>query len=255
MRTNKMKEKLRAGQPALGVSMMIPSPQIVEMVGRLGFDWVLIDCEHGTISIETVELMVMAAEASGLTPIVRPWTNSAHAILRVMDRGAMGVQVPHVNTAADAQRAVEAVKYHPLGRRGIAAGTRPAQYGLGVTPGEYVEWVNRETLVCVQLEEVEALHNIDEILQVEGVDVFFLGPSDLSQSMGYPGQAGVPAVQRAIDDAFAAIVAAGKVPGSAGGVERIADCLDKGGLYAYTHVPKLLASASEAVFAVLGGAG
>jgi 4-hydroxy-2-oxoheptanedioate aldolase len=252
MRVNKMKAKIRSGEPAFGVSMMIPSPQIIEMVGQLGFDWVLIDCEHGTISLETVELMVMAAEASGLTPIVRPWANSPDAILRVMDRGAMGVQVPHVNTADDARCAVESVKYHPLGRRGIAAGTRPAQYGLGVTPAEYVEWVNRETLVCVQLEEVEALHNIDAILQVEGVDVFFLGPSDLSQSMGYPGQAGVPAVEQAIDDAFAAIVTAGKVPGSAGSVERIVDCLWKGGLYAYTHVPKLLSAASEAFFARVG---
>ena len=255
MRTNKMKEKLRAGQPAFGVSMMIPSPQIIEMIGELGFDWVLIDCEHGTISLETVELMVMAAEASGLTPIVRPWTNSADAILRVMDRGAMGVQVPHVNTAQDARRAVESVKYHPLGRRGMASGTRPAQYGLGVSAIEYVEWVNRETLVCVQLEEAEALHNIDAILGVEGVDVYFVGPSDLGQSMGYPGQPGVPEVEGAIDDAFAAIVAAGKTPGTAGGAERIVDCLNKGGRYVYTHVPKLLASASAAFFGTVRAAG
>ena len=254
MQTNRMKAKILAGQPALGVSVMIPSPQVVEIVGRLGFDWVLIDCEHGTISIETVELMVMAAEASGITPIARPWTNSADAILRLMDRGVMGVQVPHVNTASDARRAVESVKYHSLGRRGLAAATRPAHYGLGVPAAEYVEWVNRETLVCVQLEEAEALRNVDEILQVEGVDVFFVGPSDLSQSMGYPGRTDVPEVRRAIDQAFATIVAAGKVPGSAGGTEAIVDYVKKGCLYAYTHVPKLLASASAAFFEAVEGA-
>ncbi|MBN1642766.1 MAG: 2-dehydro-3-deoxyglucarate aldolase [Anaerolineae bacterium] len=249
-----MKAKIRAGEPALGVSVMIPSPQVVEMVGRLGFDWVMIDCEHGTITPETVELMVMAAESCGVTPIARPWRNSEDAILRVMDRGAMGVQVPHVNTAADARRAVSAVKYHPLGSRGLAAGTRPAHYGLGVTASEYVEWVNRETLVCVQLEEEEALHNIDEILAVEGVDVFFVGPSDLSQSMGYPGQTSAPPVQEAMRGAFAAIVAAGKAPGSAGSGEAIAGYLRQGCLYAYTHVPKLLSAGAEAFFGVVRGA-
>lgn len=242
MDKNAMKEKLRAGQLAFGVSVMIPSPQVVEMVGRLGFDFAMIDCEHGTISLESVELMIMAAEASGITPIVRPQSKDPDAILRIMDRGAMGVQVPHVNTAADARRVVEAVKYHPLGKRGLAAGTRPASYGFGISMSEYVEQANRQTLVCVQLEEVEALDNIDEILRVEGVDVFFIGPSDLSQSMGFPGQANAPEVQAAIDEALAAITAAGKVPGSAGSNQALSSYLSKGCLYLYTHVPRLLAA-------------
>jgi 4-hydroxy-2-oxoheptanedioate aldolase len=188
--------------------------------------------------------MVMAAETSGIVPIVRPWKNSRDAILRVMDRGAMGVQVPHVNTADDARRAVESVKYHPLGKRGMAAATRPARYGLGTEPMDYVRWVNGQTLVCVQLEEKEALDNIEQILSVDGVDVFFVGPSDLSQSMGYPGQASAPEVQEAIDRAFAAIAAVGKAAGSAGSPQAVLEYLRKGCLYAYTHVPKLLANAS-----------
>ena len=114
---NRLKEKLKAGEPAFGVSVMFPSPQIVEMVGKLGFDWVMIDCEHGSVSPESIETMAMAAELTGITPIARPWTNSAEAILRVMDRGAMGVQVPHVNTADDAKRAVEAEFIQPASRR------------------------------------------------------------------------------------------------------------------------------------------
>jgi 4-hydroxy-2-oxoheptanedioate aldolase len=251
MKANATKAKIRSGQPAYGVSVMIPSPQVVEMVGKLGFDWVLIDCEHGTISLESVELMVMAAEASGITPIVRPRTKDPDNILKVMDRGAMGVQVPHVNSAADATRVVESVKYHPLGKRGLAAGTRPADYGFGLAMADYVRHANRETLVCVQLEEVEALHNVDEILQVEQVDVFFVGPSDLSQSMGYPGRSDAPEVRAAIDDAFATIVAAGRVPGSAGSAQSILEYLEKGCLYVYTHLPKLLASASAAFFDAL----
>jgi len=246
-----MKDKLLAGQPVFGVSVMFPSPQVVEMVGRLGFDWVLIDCEHGSISPETVELMAMAAELSGITPIARPWTNTPEAILQVMDRGVLGVQVPHVNTAADARRAVDAVKFHPLGTRGLAARTRPAHYGFGLSKADYVEEANRETLVCVQLEEEEALRNVDEILAVEGVDVFFVGPSDLSQSMGYPGRSDVPEVKQAMDKAFAAIVAAGQVPGSAGDARAILGYLDRGVLYAYTHLPTLLWSASAEFLSTL----
>ena len=242
---NRMKQQLLSGRPAFGVSVMFPSPQVVEMVGRLGFDWVLIDCEHGSTSPESVELMVMAAEAAGLTPIARPWTNSPEAILRLMDRGVMGVQIPHVNTAADARRAVESVKFHPLGNRGLAAGTRPANYGFGVSAADYVTQANRETLVCVQLEEAEALHNLGEILQVEGVDVLFVGPSDLSQSMGHPGRPDVPEVREAMDQAFAAILAAGKVPGSAGNTQAIRGYLQKGVRYLYTHVTTLLANGSK----------
>ena len=242
---NRMKEKLLSGQPAFGVSVMFPSPQIVEIVGRLGFDWVLLDCEHGSIVPDQVELMAMAAELAGLTPIARPWTNSPEAILRLMDRGAMGVQVPHVNTASDARRAVESVKFHPLGNRGLAAGTRPARYGFGVSAPDYVAEANRETLVCVQLEEVEALRNLDEILMVEGVDVFFVGPSDLSQSMGHPGQSEVPEVREAIRKTFATIVGAGKIAGSAGNAQAIRGYLDQGVRYLYTHLTTLLGSGSR----------
>jgi len=242
---NRMKEKLLSGQPAFGVSVMFPSPQVVEMIGRLGFDWVLLDCEHGSLSPENVELMAMAAELAGVTPIARPWTNSPEAILRLMDRGVMGVQVPHVNTPADARQAVESVKFHPLGTRGLAAGTRPAHYGFNVSASDYVEEANRATLVCIQLEEAEALGNLDEILQVEGVDVFFIGPSDLSQSLGYPGRSDAPEVREAMDRAFAAIVAAGKVPGSAGNLQAIRGYQRKGVRYLYTHLPTLLASASR----------
>jgi len=245
MLKNKLKEKLLSGQHAFGVSMMIPSPQVVEMVGRLGFDWVLLDCEHGTLSPETVELMVMAAELTGLTPIARPGTNSPEAILGLMDRGVMGIQVPHVNTAADARRAVASVKFRPQGTRGLAAGTRPAQYGFAGSAAEYVQEANRETLVCVQLEEAEALGNLTEILQVEGVDVFFLGPSDLSQSLGHPGRSDASEVREAMDLAFAAIVAAGKVPGSAGNLQAIRGFQQKGVRYLYTHLPTLLALASK----------
>ena len=239
-RINLLKQKLLAGRPAFGVSVMFPSPHALDMVGRLGFDWVLIDCEHGSISLESVELMVMAAEAAGVTPIVRPPVNSAEAVLQVMDRGAMGVQVPHVNTAHDARRAVAAVKYHPMGDRGLAAGVRAASYGYDMSMADYAESANDQTLVCVQIEEAEAVDNIDEILTVDGVDVFFVGPSDLSQSLGFPGRPDAPEVRGVIDRTFESIVAAGKLPGSAGNATATQRYLAQGVRYLYTHFTSLL---------------
>lgn len=227
---------------------MIPSPHVVDMVGRLGFDWVLIDCEHGSISLESVELMAMAAESAGITPIARPPVNSFEAIGQLMDRGVMGVQVPHVNTSDDARSAVEAVKYHPMGERGLAAGVRSAAYGYGISMADYTELSNRETLVCVQLEESEAIANVNEIVQVEDVDVFFVGPSDLSQSLGYPGRPEAPEVRDAMDGAFAAVASAGKVSGSAGNGAAISRYMGQGVAYVYTHLTTLLSSAAGSFF-------
>ena len=110
---------------------MIPSPQAVEMIGHAGFDWVLIDMEHGAIGLESAEVMIMAAESAGITPIIRPSSHSNADIAAAMDRGAAGVQIPHINTADEARRAVAAVKFGSGDHRGIAAGTRPQRYGLG----------------------------------------------------------------------------------------------------------------------------
>ena len=242
---NRMKRKLLSGEPAFGVSVMFPSPHIIDIIGRLGFEWVLIDCEHGSISIESVELMVMAAETAGVTPIARPHVNSFEAIGQLMDRGVMGVQVPHVNTPDDARRAVESVKYHPLGERGLAAGVRSANYGYNMSMSEYAEHINNETLVCVQLEEAEAVRNVYEIVQVPGVDVFFVGPSDLSQSLGYPGRPDALEVRQAMDTVFATIAAAGKISGSAGNSDAIRRYLAQNVTYLYTHITTLLSSSAD----------
>ena len=245
MIANSMKRKLLSGQPAFGVSVMIPSPHIVEIVGKLGFDWILIDCEHGSISIESAELMAMAAEASGVTPIARPSVNSFEAIGQLMDRGMMGVQVPHVKTAEDARRAVEAVKYHPVGNRSLAAGVRSSSYGQGMSMSEYTEVSNAETLVCVQIEDAEAVDNVHEIVEVEGVDVFFVGPSDLSQSLGFPGRPDAEPVRAAIDHVFKTISANGKVSGSAGDAIATRRYLGQGVTYLYTHLTNLMASGAS----------
>lgn len=243
---NKMKQKLLAGKAALGVSIMIPSVQLVEMAGKLGYDWVLIDCEHGSITLETVEYMVMAAEASSITPIIRPQKNDPELIGQYMDRGVMGIQAPHVSSAEEAREIINAVKYQPIGSRSLAVGTRSANYGFGITLTEYAEQANQDLLVCVQIEDKDAVDNLDAIAKVEGIDVLFIGPSDLSQSLGHPGNAGHPAVQKVMDDAFSKIIESGKVAGTAGNLEITPRRLEQGVQYYYTHLTTLLAYSSSA---------
>jgi 2-keto-3-deoxy-L-rhamnonate aldolase RhmA len=242
---NPMKEKLRAAQPAFGVSVMIPSPQIVEMVAAAGFDWVLLDCEHGTLTLESVELMAMAAEAAGITAIARPSSRSPEHLLQVLDRGVLGVQVPHVNTPAQAREVVQAVKFHPAGRRSLAAGTRAARYDAHGSLADYAKAANDATLIAAQIEDVEALENLDALLQVEGIDVFFIGPSDLSQSMGHPGNPKAPPVAKAIDEALSRMRAAGRTPGMPATAENVRDALGKGARYLYTHLPRLVAASGR----------
>jgi 4-hydroxy-2-oxoheptanedioate aldolase len=244
MRPNAMKARLKAGEPALGMSVMIPSPQMVEMAAGAGFDWVLIDCEHGTITRESAELMIMAAEASSITPIVRPRTKAHQDIVELMDCGAAGVQVPHVITADDARAAVAAVKFHPAGNRSLAAGTRASGYGYKGSMADFTQNANKETLIAVQIEDEAALANVDEILKIGGIDVFFIGPSDLSASMGHPGNPKAEPVAKAIDDTLKKIVAVGKTPGMPATTANLAATIGKGVRYIYTHAPTLLGAAS-----------
>jgi 4-hydroxy-2-oxoheptanedioate aldolase len=246
MKPNRMKEKFARAEPALGCSVMFPSPQVVEMLGYAGFDWVLIDCEHGSIGPSDVELMAMACDAVGITAIARPRSNAASDIQAVMDRGVMGVQVPHINSAEDARRAVAAVKFGPGAARGLAAGTRPDNWGLGARMPDFAQAANAQSLVCVQLEHAEAIRNVDEIVAVDGIDVFFIGPSDLSQSMGFPGNPKAPPVAAAIDQALAKIVAAGRTPGMPATTEALAEVLGKGCRYISTHLPRVLGAGAAA---------
>lgn len=243
--TNRMKAKMARGEPALGCSLMFPSPQLVEMLGHAGFDWVLLDTEHGALSPADVEVMAMAADAVGLTAIARPRSNGAADIQAMMDRGVAGVQVPHVNSAADARRAVSAVKFGPGAARGLAAGTRPDRWGLGARMPDFTAQANAHSLVCVQIEHAEAVANIEEILAVEGVDVVFIGPSDLSQSMGFPGDPGAPPVAAAIEGSLARIRAAGRTPGMPATAESLPGVIASGCRYIYTHLPRLLGAGAR----------
>ncbi len=208
MRHNLAKAKLAAGRPISVIAPVYTSAGLVELLGRMGFDAIFIDCEHGATGWEDVENMVRAAELADATPIVRVQSNDPSTITRALDRGAGGVQVPHVNTRAQAEAAVQAAKFAPLGHRGYAGG----RSAFGVK-SNFTSHANDETMVVAMLEEVEALKNLDEILKVEHIDAFFMAPGDLAQSMGYPGQMDHPDVQTAIQDAVRRTRAAGRAPG------------------------------------------
>jgi 2-keto-3-deoxy-L-rhamnonate aldolase RhmA len=247
MRTNTLKQKLRDGKPAFGVMITFPSPPIVEMLGYMGFDWVLIDNEHGSVTVDSSEDMIRAAELTGIAPIVRPVVNRPEVIAPFLDRGAWGVQVPHVNTREEAEAAVAACKYFPDGQRGSFSRGRPAEYGItGTATKDYFAKANAETLVCLMLEEVEAIDNIAEIVKVKGVDVLFIGSGDLSQSMGHPGQQSHPEVLKVMERGVKSIRDAGIVAGVSCPDSLVPKFLGMGVQYFHGSVSSLLTSAGEA---------
>ncbi|MFV1859521.1 MAG: HpcH/HpaI aldolase/citrate lyase family protein [Anaerolineales bacterium] len=198
MHQNKTKAKLLAGETAFGCFVRYPDAGLIELLGHLGWDFLVFDGEHGPLEPRDCEHMVRAAELSGATPIVRVTTNQAHVILRFMDTGAQGAQVPVVNSADDAKAIVQSVKYHPRGVRGLA-GVRASGYGQKGPLADYIQQANAETLVIIHIETADAVDRIPEIVAVEGVDVVFIGPTDLSQSLGFPGQVQHAKVQSAIE--------------------------------------------------------
>lgn len=212
MRENRLKRTLAAGDLSVGIFYPFSAPGLLEVFAYSGFDFVVIDAEHGALEPAVVETLTLTAEAVGITPIVRVPQNIPQTILRYLDVGPQGVLIPWCQSAAEAQSAVQSAKYHPDGRRGLA-GVRAARYGVGMPLTEYVTVANAEGMVVVQIETAATVAALPEMLEVPGVDVFFIGPNDLSQSMGYPGRPGEPAVQEMIARAIATILAAGRTAG------------------------------------------
>lgn len=212
---NRVKEKLRRGETVIGAWLSILEPNAAYTATHSGLDWVIIDQEHGPASTETADALVQSIGGDGALPIIRVVWNDVNAVKRALDTGAYGVIVPWVNTAEEAERAVRYARYMPEGLRGCAAG-RPAK-AWGLTPKEYMDVANEEVMVVVQIETLEAVNNIGEIVEVEGVDATLIGPSDLSASMGYRGQFWHPEVVKAMDRVLEACRGSRVAPGIAFG--------------------------------------
>jgi 2-keto-3-deoxy-L-rhamnonate aldolase RhmA len=188
------KERLRGEKPLLGTLLSIPSPEIAEIISSLDFDWLFVDAEHGALDVLDVQRIIQAAgEAS--TCLVRVPLNDEIWIKKALDAGAHGIIVPQVNSAREAQLAVRFSKYPPMGSRSVGLARA---HGYGGIFKKYVEEANRNTLVIVQVELIEAVKNIDAIVKVKGVDGVFVGLFDLSASMGKPGLMNNPELKGAI---------------------------------------------------------
>lgn len=191
-----LKKKLAKDSMTLGSWITLGDYAVTEIMAKAGFDWLAIDIEHSAIELERAQDLVRIIELSGCVPLVRVSENNPNIIKRVMDAGSHGVIVPMVNSAQDALRAVNAVKYPPRGIRGVGLG-RAQEHGLNFEG--YRRWQEKNSVVIVQIEHIDAVNNLREILGVDGVDGFFVGPYDLSASLGRPGDFKHPEMKKALD--------------------------------------------------------
>jgi 4-hydroxy-2-oxoheptanedioate aldolase len=216
IRPNRIKQRLAAGEVATIVSGT-NDPDLIDQLGPLGVDGIWLEGEHGGVDYADLGNLTRACDLWGVTSVVRVMDNDYATIYRTLDRGAQGIVVPHVNTRAEAEAVVASAKFPPLGRRGMFT----SRQGFGVD--DYIGTANDQSLLIVLLEDIAAVRNLDEILRVDHIDVFFVAPNDLAASMGHVGKMGHPEVQQTVDAALGAIVQAGRVAGmlvSAGNVER-----------------------------------
>ena len=180
-----LKEKLKKNELTIGSWIMIGHPISVEVMALAGFEWLVVDMEHTAIDINTAQNLITTIQANGIKALVRVSKNEEVIIKQVLDIGADGIIVPMLNSKEDAIKAVEFAKYPPIGKRGVGL-YRASKYGVKFE--EYKKWVEEELVIIAQIEHIDGVNNIEEILQVEGIDGTIIGPYDLSGSMGYPGE-------------------------------------------------------------------
>ena len=211
LKAHLLKEKIKNGKVTYGTWIQLAHPEVTEALSNLPFDWMVFDMEHGPLEVPDVELLLMPLRGTNIVPIVRvPW-NDFVVIKRVLDIGANGIIVPLVSNKEEAVKAVKAVKYPPHGIRGMGP-RRCIMYGFDNVV-EYYEKANEEILTIVQVETEEAVKNVEDIVSVEGLDGIFVGPSDLSLSLGLFGQFNHPKFQKTLEKIVEAARHAGKIAG------------------------------------------
>ena len=249
---NHFKRALAAKTPQIGLWSTLPDPYISEILAGAGFDWMLLDTEHTPSDVprmlrqlQAVDAAVPANAARRTSAVVRPDWNDPVLIKRYLDVGAQTLLLPFVQSAAEAQAAVSATRYAPVGMRGMGGSMRASNFGRN---RDYIARAHEEICVLVQVETRDALDQLDDILAVDGIDGVFIGPADLSASLGHPGNPGHPEVKGAIDDAIRRIREANKAPGILMLDEtRARECLDLGALFVAVALDmQILARGAEA---------
>lgn len=247
-----LKRRIQSGQPLFGLIVKMPSTAIVEMSARAGFDFAVIDTEHGGADGDGLEHHVRAAESFGMRVLVRVGSHAPIDILRALDIGAAGIVVPHVRTQAEAARLVQAAYYPPRGSRGLATSTRAGDHSL-LALDAHLQEAAEQTVIVAQIEDQAALAHLDAIATTPGIDVIFVSPSDLSMSLGHPGEFAHPAVQAAMDAIVqAARPASHAVLGAFAHDERDAEnWVERGAQFIWFSATSLVAQRLTQVIAVL----
>ena len=207
-----IKEKLNKGEVVFGTFFKVNSPNIAEIFGYAGFDFIIIDCEHSSFAHLDVENLVRAADGVGLSSIVRVESPAEEHILHALDSGASGVQIPGLSSVEEVKQALAYAKYYPDGQRGLSFAQRSARYGF-IEKSSYIKSSNEQTTSVVHIENITMANQVEELCQVPQLDVLFVGPSDLSQSMGKPGNSSDPEVVAVIEKVFATALKNGKKVG------------------------------------------
>jgi 4-hydroxy-2-oxoheptanedioate aldolase len=213
MKKNKLKEKLNNGKTVIGTWSSLSSPNVINVLGSTNLDFAIIDMEHGSMSFETAENMVRAAEASDLSPIIRTWDDNGQTLIRVLETGAQSIMVPHISNAKDAEKVANACKYFPEGNRGLSPYTRVHNFTHQDIETSLAK-ANQETLVGILVEGKEGLSNLEAIAEVNGIDIIYLGLFDICQSVGLPGQVSHPDVLAQVERCQKIITSNNIVPGS-----------------------------------------
>lgn len=237
---HRFKKKLADGDAVFGIFMKTCDTCFVEVAGLAGFDFVILDMEHGPVGYENLQGLIRAAVHAHTLPIVRTPDSAEISISKPLDLGASGVQVPHIKNAESARAAVSAARFFPAGERGMCRYVRAANYSA-MSKEEYFSRAN-EILVILQLEGKEAIANLDGILEVEGIDILFIGPYDLSQSMGLPGQVDHPDVVETMGSIIRKAQTKGKTIGT------FTDTIDSAGLWKRAGVQYLSHSVDVRIF-------
>jgi len=213
LRSNFIKRKLGKGQAVIGTWSIIPSPIVTDIVCSTGLDFVIIDAEHGPITFETAQEMAIVCESREVSPIMRIGEIREDDILKALDIGMHGIQIPNVTCAKDVKKIIKFAKYPPNGNRGFSPFTRSGNYSLN-NATKITETANQNTLVGINIEGVEAIENIEEILSLKDLDIIFIGLFDLSKALGIPGEIDDPKVINYLKDLTIKITDAGKYPGT-----------------------------------------
>jgi len=191
------KEKIKK-EPVFGVFSKAGDPAFIEIMGYSGFDFVILDMEHGPNSLDNMQNLIRAAQLTNIIPIVRVKEDNHSLIASVLDIGAAGIQVPHIKCVEDLKEILNMAKFSPLGMRGMCRYVRAADYS-SISGTDYFKYAN-ESLVIIQIEGKEGINNLDSIIEHGGFDILFIGPYDLSQSLGIPGQVEHPLVENTVKD-------------------------------------------------------